>query len=590
MKVTRVSFDRFITSVKANFAYLTVWSIAVLTVLIINFFAAKSYTFIGVTESKTLNVNLKYAVFVKKVNVVNGEQVKTGQLLLELSRPDLTLKINEVSHKLEVLVSEYKLNDRLNGQLKSINANQNSNEENLLGIQIRSLEKELKLLFIEKEELYIFATFDGFVGSVNFKRGESVSPFENVMTVHDTTPTTIKAYIHENNADKVSNNLKVKVTSINGDKKVVGKILNVGTQIVEFPARFLRSTDQKLWGREVTVEIPTGTDLLLAEKVFIELTDEKLVNLNQGKMIDNSSKYKKIIIPDSLKNEHIFEPSGITYIADLDKYLFVSDDTKEDKGLINILNQDGSIDNHIIEIEGISKIKDMEAIVESDDGALYISSSLSLSKKKKISNARKQFIRLKRDGLKFKVDGQINLYDELNSIAKNNKKLDWVKLLLNRKLNTLKKYSILLDVEGIFVQDNILYLGLRSPLGINKEVIILMVKDINLSLENNKIAKEQVNIARIVTLPIKISSDRNEGISDLLMIKDDLYIVTASNSKLNRGRVLKTKVLKGFPVEEVIRFYEYRPEAISFNSKDKAFRVLFDNNKGKDLFFSEFRI
>jgi len=75
MKVTQISLDRFISSVKANFAYLTVWTIAVLTVLVINFFAAKSYTFIGVTESKTLNVNLKHAVFVKKINIVNGEEV-----------------------------------------------------------------------------------------------------------------------------------------------------------------------------------------------------------------------------------------------------------------------------------------------------------------------------------------------------------------------------------------------------------------------------------------------------------------------------------------------------------------------------------
>jgi len=260
--------------------------------------------------------------------------------LVELLRPDLTLRINEVSHKLEELVSQYKLNDRLNGQLKSIKTDSKSKEEDLLGIQIRSLEKELKLLFLEQEELYIFATFDGYVGSVNFKNGESVSPFETIVSVHDKTPTTIKAYIHENNANKVSGNLKVNVTSLNGNKSVTGKILNVGTQIVEFPERFLRSVDQKIWGREVTVEIPTGTDLLLAEKVFIELTDEKIKTIEPlkrklavGKL---DSKYKKITVPESLKGEHLFEPSGVAYIADLDKYLFVSDDTKEDKELINI--------------------------------------------------------------------------------------------------------------------------------------------------------------------------------------------------------------------------------------------------------------
>jgi len=232
----------------------------------------------------------------------------------------------------------------------------------------------------------------------------------------------------------------------------------------------------------------------------------------------------------------------------------------------------------------------MESITESSDRSLYISSSLSLSKKKKISESRKQFIRMKRDGLKFKVDGEINLYNELNSIAGKNKLLDWVRLLKNKSSKTSFKHSILLDVEGIFVQDNILYLGLRKPLGKDKEILILMVKDINLSLESKKIVKEQVSIARMITLSIKTVNDRNEGISDLLMIGEDLYIVTASNKGMDRERVLKTKMLDRFPVDEIARFNEHRPEGISYNPKDNLFRVLFDNHNDRDLFFSEFRL
>lgn len=589
-----MSFDRFFTSVRSNLPYLLVWTFAVATVVFINIFAAKSFTFIGITESKALNINLKNAVVIKSINVVSGQKVKKGQLLMELQRPDLTLRINEVSHKLEELVSQYKLNDRLNGQLESIKTSSSDRDEDLLGIQIRSLEKELKLLYTEKEELYIFCSFDGYVGPVNFKNGESVSPFETILSVHDKTPTKIKAYIHENNADKVSNDLKVNVSTISGKRGVTGKILNVGTQIVEFPERFLRSTGQKLWGREVTVEIPVGTDLLLGEKVFIELTDEKIDSLkplvSNKKSSSLESIYNRITVPDELKSDHLFEPSGATYVSDLNKYLFVSDDTNEDKPIVNILNQDGSVDNHIIEIEGLEQIKDMESIVQDEKGVVYISSSLSLSKKNKITNARKQFIRVKRDGLNLKLTGKINLYDKLNELAKLNINKNWVKLLRNPNADKLSKYYILLDVEGIFVKNNVLYLGLRRPLGKNKEIVILMIKDINLSLDENSLNLEQVSIARQISLPVKVKEDRYEGISDLLMVNDDLYILTANNKGINRGRVLKTKMLDTFPVEEVTRYSKHRPEGLAYNSTNKMFRVFFENNKGSDIFFSEFSL
>ncbi|NNK02095.1 MAG: hypothetical protein HKP58_16915 [Desulfatitalea sp.] len=66
--------------------------------------------FLGIAETREIVVNAEKAVEIKEIHVVPGQSIGTGQLLLKLDRPELTLRINEISHQLEELKVQQRLN------------------------------------------------------------------------------------------------------------------------------------------------------------------------------------------------------------------------------------------------------------------------------------------------------------------------------------------------------------------------------------------------------------------------------------------------------------------------------------------------
>ena len=245
MKTLKEIISRLTAFMPENKLYVGVWLFAVLIIVGFNLQNNKTHKFVGVTDSKEVNINSKHAVVIKSINVIPGQPVKSGQLLVELEREDLRQQINEVSHNLEELRAEFKLNSDLTLNLKSIKTKikksklaknaDNNEDEALISIQIRSLETRLSYLKKEEEELYIFSSFDGHIGSVNYKNGESASPFEPILTMHKTTPTFVRGYIHENLSHHIAVDKKVTIKALSSKQQVVGVIKSVGTRIIEFP-------------------------------------------------------------------------------------------------------------------------------------------------------------------------------------------------------------------------------------------------------------------------------------------------------------------------------------------------------------------
>ena len=93
--------------------------------------------------------------------------------------------------------------------------------------------------------------------------------------MHKTTPTFVRGYIHENLSHQIAIDKKVTINALSSKQKVVGTIKSVGTRIIEFPERFRRSVDTKIWGREVMVQLPKDNTYLLGEKVFMEMGSDQ---------------------------------------------------------------------------------------------------------------------------------------------------------------------------------------------------------------------------------------------------------------------------------------------------------------------------
>ena len=81
-----------------------VWILAFLIIAKINMDGSRENTaFQGIAESREVIVNSENAVEIRNIHVTPGQSIEKGRLLVELERRELTLRINEISHRLEEL-------------------------------------------------------------------------------------------------------------------------------------------------------------------------------------------------------------------------------------------------------------------------------------------------------------------------------------------------------------------------------------------------------------------------------------------------------------------------------------------------------
>lgn len=100
------------------------WILAFLIVGIMTLNGKQESTqFQGIADTREVIINSQSAVEIKNIHVVPGQIIKTGKLLVELNRPELTLKINDISHQLEKLKVEKRVQaGKTRAQINELNA------------------------------------------------------------------------------------------------------------------------------------------------------------------------------------------------------------------------------------------------------------------------------------------------------------------------------------------------------------------------------------------------------------------------------------------------------------------------------------
>jgi len=317
------------------------------------YFQSEPTKFYGIADTKETIINSDASVEVKKITVVQGQSINAGDTLAILERPELVMKINEISHMLSEykarkvlatnisisekrkiiaeqeektneitaqireLEAQYEMNKKLVAELRSVKKNElelddssthpilaqiqslreqlaiSKNPSNIeieritkqlmgggmddpLEVQVQRLSDELALLEQEKQKLVMVSPIHGMIGTVKFKAGERVSPFDTIITLHAESPSYIKGYIHENVYSMVTVDDIVTAKSASEEKAgIKGVIVGVGSRIVDYPERLRKRQDIPIWGREVLIKIPENNSLLLGEKVLITVPGKK---------------------------------------------------------------------------------------------------------------------------------------------------------------------------------------------------------------------------------------------------------------------------------------------------------------------------
>ena len=86
-----------------------IWFCLLSAVLVITLiFKGEATQFYGIAETREIVINAENSVEIKRIHVVLGQIINEADTLAELHRPELTMKINEITHQLDELKAQKK--------------------------------------------------------------------------------------------------------------------------------------------------------------------------------------------------------------------------------------------------------------------------------------------------------------------------------------------------------------------------------------------------------------------------------------------------------------------------------------------------
>jgi multidrug resistance efflux pump len=157
-----------------------------------------------------------------------------------------------------------------------------SYNQTILGIKkelakgIYPYESRISLLNAEKnfdeaqkqQKIVVLAPNDGLIGTISCKEEEHIPSFKTLLTFYEPHSYIVKGYVHEDLILEVNLGDNFRVASLKDEElSYDGKVIGLGSRIVEIPSRLRKIPDFKTYGREVLVEITSDNQFLQKEKV-----------------------------------------------------------------------------------------------------------------------------------------------------------------------------------------------------------------------------------------------------------------------------------------------------------------------------------
>jgi len=142
-------------------------------------------------------------------------------------------------------------------------------------IEIQKLNNKKAFVDSEREQLQVLALEDGVVGTIYCKEGEQFPAYSTLMSFYQENPTRVKGYVIESLLLKVKEGDVLEVQSSHQEKSTCqGKVIGMGSRIIEIPMRLRKVPEFVSYGREVIVEIPEENTFLQNEKVLLRRSGE----------------------------------------------------------------------------------------------------------------------------------------------------------------------------------------------------------------------------------------------------------------------------------------------------------------------------
>lgn len=473
-------------------------------------------------------------------------------------------------------------------------------------VEAEKLRAELKSLEEQNSNMAVYAPFDGIVGSVFirngngekvfFKGGEKIAAYSPILSIINKEPSFVKGYIPESQFSVINTGDEVAISTSNSPQQVTGVVTGLGGRIIPLPLRLLKNQNIPLWGREIVVKIPENNGFILGEKVSItcgsnvwdnlakafSITQSKLSAKERDKKKLNKSRQNAVeTFPETSlqndttnKNVNTFpetsprnetsiqwdgkikiEASGAVFVPETGKFLVVSDETEKKKPVLFEVGKEGG--TRAIAIQNFNKINDLESIAKETGNSYLIMSSLSYSKKGKLKPERRILARITFSNGEARLENAVDFYEILQNFAQKSD-TEAAKFLKNG----IAEKSI--DIEGMFVLGNSLFIAFKNPLSEGNGVIF------EISGYENVFTERRIDENRLKTIFVNVPEGRK--ISDLYMISSDDFYFTASCDSEKCGGLYKFETGKTGLVKD---FPELKPEGIAVDENGNLF-IFFD--------------
>lgn len=230
-------------------------------------------------ESEITDLQLKFeedqSAIEFKISKLNQEIERTKNIKAQFygkgeASPEQSAEIDRLESEQVRLVSEFE-------QKKEALEKEKQAGLNPFRSEILELEAQQSFDEAHKEQsILVKAPHSGLIGNINCREGEHIPSFKTLMTFYEPHSSLVRGYIHEESILEIGEEATFEVSSLLQDEiTYTGKLVGMGSRIVEIPTRLRKFPQIKTYGREITIEIPIDNTFLQKEKVGVKLVGDE---------------------------------------------------------------------------------------------------------------------------------------------------------------------------------------------------------------------------------------------------------------------------------------------------------------------------
>ena len=426
----------------------------------------------------------------------------------------------------------------------------------------------LAALVETRDRMTLRAPADGVVARVLKQAGDAVVAAEPVVQVVARGRATAVAYAPEQAARHFAVGQAVRVVGRDRTLATQGVVEAVGPEIAEQPVALWLNPQRPRYGRPVYIRLQDNAPVLSAEVVSVS------IEAPPGGAVAAPAAQElgaPLQVPAALTERSAFEVSGAIWLDAWQRFLVVSDDTgrgdADAQPWLFTVSADGVVDPGHVELAGLGPVSDLESIAQGPDGRIWLLCSQSVSRKGNRPEKRQRLAVAELTGapMQLRVVAQAPLYDR-------------VAAALTPEARAELGWGERLDIEGLLVTADALYLGLKAPTDAAGRARVLRLTNADAVLTQG--AAPLIEAAARFALPTGPAAAPG-GISDLAVRGDTLYLTSTLEAGPDAGALWTLPLAALTPGAApatpslVQRFDGLKPEGIAFGP-DGAPVVFFD--------------